>query len=96
MFSVFQIKETANSFGMLILLNGVVVVLCLQPLIFILVFLVAIVGLLQRVPLGNRASWRGQHVRPVTQFRSRRVATENDFTDGIRRADAIVIDHRNH
>ena len=57
-------------------------------------YLVLLRHLLERVPLRDWTTWVGEHVAPVTQFRPRRVATEHDATDWLRRADAIVINHR--
>ena len=62
----------------------------------LLVLLVSIVGLLQRVPLGDGASGRGQHVGPMAQFGSSRVATEDGLSNGVGCADAIVIDDRDY
>ena len=50
--------------------------------------------LLQRVPLRDGSSGVGQHVAPVPQLGARRIATEHDASDGLRRADAVVVDHR--
>ena len=59
-----------------------------------LVFLVAVVGIFEGVPLGDGTARRGQHVRPVAQFRTGGVAAEQTLADRVRRADAIVVHHR--
>jgi len=56
-------------------------------------WLVFLGQLLEDVPLCNRTARVGQHVAPVTQFRTRRVTAEYDATDGIRRADPIIVNH---
>ena len=49
---------------------------------------------LQRVPLRDWTTRVREHVTPVSQFRPGRVATENDASDWLRRAYAIVVNHR--
>lgn len=58
-----------------------------------LVLLVAIVGVLERVPLCDRPTRGGQHVRPVAKLRARRVVAEHRLADGLRGTDAIVVNN---
>ena len=56
--------------------------------------LVLLRHLLQRVPLGDWTPRVGEHVAPVPQLRASGVTTEHDATNRLRRADAIVVNHR--
>ena len=56
--------------------------------------LVLLRHLLQCVPLGNWATRVGEHVAPVPQFCAGCVTTEYDATNRLRRADAIIVNHR--
>lgn len=58
-----------------------------------LVLLVAVFGVHQRVPLGNRATRCGQHVRPVAQLGAGGCVAEHHFADRFRCSNAIVINH---
>ena len=49
--------------------------------------------LLQGVPLRDRSSRVGQHVAPMAQFATGRVAAEHHVADGVRCADAVVVDN---
>lgn len=71
--------------------NDVVRLCVIYVCVCSLVFLVAIIGLLQRVPLGDGTSRRGQHIRPMTKFSSRSIAAEDDLTDGIGCTNTIVV-----
>ena len=58
-----------------------------------LIFLLTVFGVLQRVPLGDRSSRRGQHVRPVSQLRAGGVVAQDTLADGLGRSNSIVVDH---
>ena len=56
--------------------------------------LVLLRHLLKRVPLGDWTTRVSKHIAPVPQFCASRVTTEHDATNRLRRADAIVVNHR--
>ena len=56
---------------------------------------IGFLGVPESVPLGDGTPGRSQHIRPVTQLSASSVHAEADSTDGLRRADAIVV-HNGH
>lgn len=56
-----------------------------------LILLISVLGVFQRVPLGDRAPGGRQHVAPMSQFCAARVLSQNHLADWFRRTDAIVI-----
>ena len=67
-----------------------------HPSTITLVLLVAVFGILKRVPLSDRTSRGCQHVGPVSQFCSTRVVPQDDLPNGFWRADTIVVDYRDN
>lgn len=56
-----------------------------------LLLLFAVLGVLECVPLGDRTTRRGQHVRPVAQFSALCTVAQDDLPDRFGCTDTIVI-----
>ena len=55
-----------------------------------------ILCIFQWVPLSNRSSRWGKHIRPMAKFSARGIATEKNLSDRFRCSNAIVVDHSQH
>lgn len=66
----------------------------LQRSVFLVRLLIFVRNFFERVPLSYRSSGICQHVRPVSEFSSRRIASQHHSSNRFRWSNAVIINHR--